>query len=247
MLALRIMPLRLTLLVLLAAGCDGGCMHTGTTAHLTELNWNEEVELGSHLIAFVEFSSPWCIYSGTHSCDDMTQAWIELGEEYKDHPDILIGEVDCSRWPGIDANNYSIKGMCQYHNIREYPTVRSFNPAFGPHGRNYTGPASIEGLKKFVSENEASLCKLDETSLLPNDVCDDKEKLFAVQWKDKGADAIGKELKRLGDVFHKEALERVEPTKLLLWMGKRINLLHQLIRVMKERRPKTPPPVRDEL
>lgn len=68
-------------------------MHTGTTLHLTELNWEEEVVMNDKLLHIVEFSSPWCIYSGTHSCDDMTEAWKELGKEYDGHPDILIGAV----------------------------------------------------------------------------------------------------------------------------------------------------------
>lgn len=53
----------------------------------------------------------------------------------------LPGEADCSRWPGHDEAGYSIKGPCQHHNIKEYPTVRAFNPSIGPHGTNYSGEA----------------------------------------------------------------------------------------------------------
>ena len=86
--------LLLTVLVaFIQHGCDAGCMHTGTTLHLTELNWDEEVVQGMMLLHIVEFSSPWCIWSGTHSCDDMTEAWKVLGQDFDGHDFIQIGAL----------------------------------------------------------------------------------------------------------------------------------------------------------
>ena len=108
--------LRLHTTLSMAAGCFAGCMRTGTTLHLTELNWKEEVEYSGKLLHVVEFSSPWCRcsrphahrcspsdtaastshlfrrWSGTHSCDDMAEAWEILGEEYNNSALVQIGE-----------------------------------------------------------------------------------------------------------------------------------------------------------
>jgi len=42
-------------------------------------------------VAFVRQSVPWCGY-----CREMIPAWNELGRKYRNHPDILIGELTCT-------------------------------------------------------------------------------------------------------------------------------------------------------
>jgi len=222
-----------SLVVLFAVfrGCNSGCMHTGTTLHLTELNWDDEVVKSNKLLHVIEFSSPWCIWSGTHSCDDMTEAWKELGKEYDGHPDILIAEVDCSRWPGHDEEGYSIKGPCQIHDIKEYPTVRAFNPALGPHGTNYSGEATLAGLKEFVSEKFSGLCQLKVPELEAVDPCTPKEAHFARQWASKPLSETQKELNRMLGVFTRASEDRSKDISALVsWMGARINLLKQIVR-----------------
>jgi len=212
-------------------GGNSGCMHTGTTLHLTELNWDDEVVKSDKLLHVIEFSSPWCIWSGTHSCDDMTEAWKELGKDYDGDPDILIAEVDCSRWPGHDEDGYSIKGPCQIHDIKEYPTVRVFNPALGPHGANYSGAATLDGLKAFVAEKFETLCKLKGPDLEPAEPCSSKEVRFANQWLAKPLSETQKELSRMLAVFTRASEDRSkEVSALVSWMGARINILKQIVR-----------------
>jgi hypothetical protein len=142
----------------------------------------------------------------------------------------VAGEVDCSRWPGIDENSYSIKSPCQIHHIREYPTVRAFNPALGPHGLNYTGDATVEGLKGFIVQTLEKLCMLDGDALVPNAVCSKKEASFAEQWKTKPLEEVEKELGRMQAVYAKASEDRFkETTALVTWMGMRINLLKQIV------------------
>jgi len=212
-----------------------GCEHTNVSLHLTELNWVEEVENNDKLITYVEFSAPWCRWSGTHSCDDMAAAWEELANKYgPTHEDVLIGEVDCGRWPGYDnVTKIGIPSMCSIHGIKEYPTVRAFSPFFGLHGMNYSGESEPEPLNAFLEKQLTKICKVTQgdQGYVASAVCSTQDANYMHQWGQKSPVQVETELKRLKTVFFKAVNEQIETTKHFEWMGHRINILKQLNRL----------------
>ena len=82
---------------------SAGCVHTGKTYNLDEETFDDFVFKSDHLITFVEFSSPWCIWAhpntnGHGDCATMRDAWDQLGETYNVSHAVSVAEVDCSRW-----------------------------------------------------------------------------------------------------------------------------------------------------
>ena len=80
------MALRRLLLSAIVASAECGCIHTGQTRNLQEDDFDDHVAKSDHLITFVEFSSPWCIWAhpntgGHGDCATMRQAWDKLGEK----------------------------------------------------------------------------------------------------------------------------------------------------------------------
>jgi len=233
-LAVRLAMLRLLTTLSMVASAWAGCMHTGKTLHLTELNWKEEVEYSGKLLHVIEFSSPWCRWSGTHTCDDMEEAWEILGEEYNNSAQVQIAEVDCSRWPGADEDGYSIRSLCQIHEIQEYPTVRAFSPAFGLHGHNYTGASAFEPLRDYVETKLAEVCKLVGDELQPDAACSKQDEQYAATWKLKSKSDVDGELNRLRSHFNKAVNDKIQLNNHFAWMGRRINLLNQIVQVAGE-------------
>lgn len=94
-------------------------------------NFNE-VAKNKDKSVFVEFYAPWCGH-----CKQLAPIWDELGEKYKDHPDILIAKMDAT------ANDLEdIK-------INSFPTLKYF-----PKGSNdvvdYNGARTLDGFVKFL-------------------------------------------------------------------------------------------------
>ena len=108
--------------------------------------------------------------------------------------------------------------------------MRAFNPALAPHGLNYTGNATLEGLKGFIAQTLEKLCLLEGEAMEANAACSKKEANFAELWKAKPMEEVQKELARMQGVFAKASEDRAkETTPLVTWMGMRINLLKQIV------------------
>jgi len=91
----------------------------------------------------------------------MKPDWDALGTEFKDHPKVVIGDVDCTAGG---------KPLCDKYGVRGYPTIKYFNPP-DEDGEDYKGGRDLAALKKFASTELGPGCSVDA---LEN--CDDKQK-----------------------------------------------------------------------
>ncbi|XP_060774580.1 protein disulfide-isomerase [Neoarius graeffei] len=93
----------------------------------------EEVVFDPSKNVFVEFYAPWCGH-----CKQLAPIWDQLGEKYKDHPDILVAKMDST------ANEIeSVK-------VHSFPTLKFF-PAGDDHKIiDYSGERTLEGFTKFL-------------------------------------------------------------------------------------------------
>ncbi|VDD75123.1 unnamed protein product [Mesocestoides corti] len=89
---------------------------------------------------FVEFYAPWCGH-----CNRLKPIWDELGEAYKDHPEVIIAKMDAT------ANELSeIK-------ISSFPTIKLI-PRNSDEVLEYNGERTVEAFKAFI-EKEGGLTK----------------------------------------------------------------------------------------
>ena len=146
-----------------------GCVHTGKSLNLDEDSFDDEVLKGDHLLTFVEFSSPWCIWAnpntgGHGDCATMRKAWDGLAKFYDGNPIVRIAEVDCSRFvhhpPEEDGTFMSRESLCQRYDIKSYPTVLTFTGETMQWGANYTGKHTLGAMKRYLEEEIAKLCVL---------------------------------------------------------------------------------------
>lgn len=83
----------------------------------------------------VTFIAPWCGH-----CKQLTPIYEQLGEKYKDNPDVVIAKMDAT------ANELEdIK-------IQSFPTIKLF-PKDSDEVIDYQGERTIEALSKFVDSN----------------------------------------------------------------------------------------------
>ncbi|KAM5152455.1 protein disulfide-isomerase A2 [Mantella aurantiaca] len=127
----------------------------------------EDVAYDQSKNVFVEFYAPWC----TH-CKELEPIWEELGEKYRDHPDVVIAKMDAT------ANE--IDGM----RVRGFPNLRFF-PA-GPERKmiEYTKNRTVDLFSKFIesggvlpTDDEEENVKADELGdIKVEDVAPEKSK-----------------------------------------------------------------------
>ena len=210
-----------------AAGlAAGGCQQIGTSLHLTEDNFADEVLKSDALVTFVEFSSPWCIWAipdqnGHGDCAAMRQSWDELEEKWGNHTQVHIGEVDCSRFVMNGTT------LCRTYDIKSYPTLYYFSAKTGVKGEQYTGGHSFEEMDQFLIDHAANLCSVSQDlALEPSEACSAEEAAFLTTWRAKSAAEVEAELERLEKVS--AAHEVTFGEKVREWMAKRINVLKQL-------------------
>jgi len=83
----------------------------------------------------VKFYAPWCGH-----CKKLAPIWDELGEAFKDQPDVVIAKFDATV---NEADGVEIRG---------YPTLKWF-PKGNKEGESYEGERDLAGLKKFIEDN----------------------------------------------------------------------------------------------
>ena len=141
----------------------------------------------------------------------MAPAWNQLGEAFADSSSVLIADVDCTSDGG--------KGVCEEAGVKGYPTIKYFTAETGEDGESYQGGRSFEALQEFVESDLNKGCDVADTA-----TCDEKEAAYVEKMRAKGADAVAKELTRLGDML-KTAKMAADKKK---WMAQRLAILKQL-------------------
>jgi len=86
---------------------------------------------------FVEFYAPWCGH-----CKSLAPIWDELGEKYKDHPNIVIAKSDAT------ANEF------EDVEVQGFPTLKYF-PA-GGEMQDYNGGRTLDDFVKFLEPEGAA-------------------------------------------------------------------------------------------
>ncbi|XP_018423221.1 PREDICTED: protein disulfide-isomerase A2 [Nanorana parkeri] len=115
----------------------------------------DEVAYDETKNVFVEFYAPWC----TH-CKELEPIWEELGEKYKDHPNVIIAKMDAT------ANE--IDGM----RVRGFPNLRFFPAGPGRKMIEYTKNRTVELFTKFI--DSGGVLPVDEEEQLLENLKDDQ-------------------------------------------------------------------------
>jgi len=79
--------------------------------------------------------APWCGH-----CKQLTPIYEELGEKYKDNPDVIVAKMDATTNELEDIK------------IQSYPTIKLF-PKDSDEVIDYSGARTVEGLSKFIDSN----------------------------------------------------------------------------------------------
>merc|ERR1712154_245590 len=82
---------------------------------------------------FVEFYAPWCGH-----CKSLAPIWDELGEKYKDHPNIVIAKSDAT------ANEFETV------EVQGFPTLKFFPAGEGAEMQDYNGGRTLDDFVKFL-------------------------------------------------------------------------------------------------
>jgi len=100
--------------------------------------------------------------------------------EYKDSPNALVADVDCTT---------SGKSLCTKHGVRGYPTIKYGDPA---DLKDYRGGRSFADLKKFADDNLGPKCGPANI-----DLCDAKTTTLIKNLQALSADELAKKVKDL--------------------------------------------------
>ena len=109
----------------------------GPVTTLVGSQW-EEIVKDTTKDVFVKYYAPWCGH-----CKALAPHWDNLGEAFKDHPNIVIAK--------FDATENEADGV----DVHSYPTL-IFYPRDNKAGVNYDGGRELEPLKTWVEENAPS-------------------------------------------------------------------------------------------
>jgi len=139
----------------------------------------------------------------------MKPDWDKLGDEYAGSKSVLIADVDCTTDEG--------KPVCQEHEVSGYPTLKYFLKG---EKHDYQGGRAYEQLKKFVEDELASACSIDDLE----ETCSEKEQKYFHKMQDKGMEEVKKQHTRLGHMTGK----KMTP-KLKKWLNERLDILSQMM------------------
>jgi len=141
----------------------------------------------------------------------MKPDWNALGRLYPASASVLIGDVDCTLE----------KTLCSRFDVKGFPTLLSFDLSKGSDqkGEKYKGDRKLDALKKFVKEELETNCSLEDADA----TCTERELKYWGKMKDKGINAVVKQLKRL------EGLKGAKLKRELMdWLMARVNILQQI-------------------
>ena len=104
---------------------------TAAAVELTSKNF-DELTFGKAV--FLKFFSPGC-----HHCQKAAPAWKSMSEEYENHDEVLIGEIDCAG---------AGKSLCNALLINGFPTFKYGDPTAL---QDYEGKRDVESFKTIAS------------------------------------------------------------------------------------------------
>jgi len=106
-----------------------------------------DVALDENKAVLVEFYAPWCGH-----CKQLAPIWDQLGEAYKDHPEIVIAKMDATTNELEDVK------------VQSFPTIKFF-PKGSSQVVDYSGERTFEGFKAFLESGgkESTAPKAEET------------------------------------------------------------------------------------
>jgi len=119
--------------------------------------------------------------------------------EYKDHPSILIADIDCTT---------EGKPLCNAHGVKGYPTIKYGDPNAL---EDYKGGRTLSDLKKFASESLGPSCGPGNLDLCDDDAKAELEALMALSDEDI-ASKIAEGTKKMEDAekTFKEEVEKLQ-------------------------------------
>jgi len=139
----------------------------------------------------------------------MKPDWDKLGDEYAGSNSVLIADVDCTSDEG--------KPVCQDYEVTGYPTLKYFVKG---EKHEYKGGRAYEQLKKFVEDELASACSIDDLE----ETCSEKEQKYFHKMQNKGMEEVKKQHTRLGNMRGK----KMTPS-LTKWLNERFDILNQMM------------------
>ncbi|KAM7533538.1 hypothetical protein Aperf_G00000120367 [Anoplocephala perfoliata] len=104
----------------------------------------DSVARDSSKAVFVEFYAPWCGH-----CKQLKPIWDQLGELYKDHPEVIIAKVDATANEMEDVK------------ISSFPTIKLF-PKNSDDIIDYSGERTLEAFKDFIEKKGNITTKSEE-------------------------------------------------------------------------------------
>ncbi|XP_012738098.1 protein disulfide-isomerase [Fundulus heteroclitus] len=93
----------------------------------------EEVAFNPSKNVFIEFYAPWCGH-----CKQLAPIWEQLGEKYKDSPDIIVAKMD------------STVNEIEAVKVHSFPTLKFFPAGDDRQVIDYNGERTLEGFTKFL-------------------------------------------------------------------------------------------------
>jgi len=139
----------------------------------------------------------------------MKPDWDKLGDEYAGSNSVVIADVDCTSDEG--------KPVCQDYEVTGYPTLKYFIKG---EKNDYQGGRAYEQLKKFVDDELAAVCSIDDLE----ESCSSKEQKYYAKMSGKGMEEVKKQHTRLGNMRGK----KMSPS-LTKWLNERFDILTQMI------------------
>ncbi|XP_008315976.1 protein disulfide-isomerase [Cynoglossus semilaevis] len=93
----------------------------------------EEVAFDPTKNVFVEFYAPWCGH-----CKQLAPTWEQLGEKYKDHPDIIVAKMD------------STVNEIEEVKVHSFPTLKFFPAGNERKVIDFNGERVLDSFTKFL-------------------------------------------------------------------------------------------------
>jgi protein disulfide-isomerase A6 len=138
----------------------------------------------------------------------MKPDWDKLGDKYAASSSVVIGDVDCTVH----------QDLCGRFEVKGYPTIKVFTAESGEAGEAYNGGRDFDALDKFVTDNLAAKCTIED-----QEGCSEKEVKYIKKMQAKDKSDVEAQITRLT----KMKGDSMKP-ELKTWLLQRLAILEQL-------------------